>query len=174
MQYIIIGMIKDRHTIVGYRLKSRDGNTVDVTKDQVIKLIEDGLVINAKVNMSNGSKIVRTKNKIPVCARVINKKEEVKSKIEKYEKESLVELLNKLDCDTPLKLTFTSVENYKQCIYLGSRKSPCGIVEYFFFDGRDFKFSENFILNNENIKIILNDIDNSIIEGLLKQVKGEE
>lgn len=174
MKYIIIGVIKDGHKIVGYRLKDTSGKTVDVTKEQTIKAVEDGLVIGAKIQWYNDNPIIRTKDKLPTCARVINKKEDkVKAEklIEKYTSAEIPDKIKDLDKGTPLKITFTSFENYKQCLYMGCEVSPCGIKEYYFFDGRLFKFSEKFITNNKDIIVILNDNNVEIVARLINMLK---
>lgn len=179
MMYNILGMIKDGHSIVGYRLQDESGQIFDASKEQTVKVVEDGLVNGARIYWYNDNPIVKTKEKLQVCARVIKKKEKIEKPVEikKYTGTEMLLILRKIEKGTPLKITFTSVESYKQCLYMGYKESPCNMPEYYFFDGSGlggmFKFSERFILNNKNINITLDNNDAELVSKLIQKVKGE-
>ena len=196
MRYIIIGMIKDGHKIVGYRIKGTNGQMHDMTKDEIVNLVENGSIINAKIQWYNGSAIVRTKEKIPVCARIIKPKQEKQTtgcdtsiedtkeheleeskEIKVYSGNEIVDLLSKMEKGTPLKMTCTSKENYKQCLYVGKERTPLGLIEHTFFDGSGlsglFKFSERFMVNNsKTVKITIDDNDAVEVTRLIQKARG--
>lgn len=56
--YKIVGKIKKGRSIVGYKVQSSTGETRELRKEQVIDMLKQGVIVNAKLRVSNGKNTV--------------------------------------------------------------------------------------------------------------------
>lgn len=194
----ILEVIKDKNKIVGYNVT--DGKTTkQLSKAKVVELVQNKQIENATLQLWQGNYIVRVKDNVTKSNNTTNADknksitgtsipyngmtiaDSIVSAIKANNSQELncmdaINMLNNTDAGIPLKVKITDYNDWKQCIYMGSRYDDDRRDTIFrFFDGSaitgTFDFSKRFISNNEKIKFKFNDNDATETAFLINYMK---
>ena len=185
--YDNIDTVKEGNRIKHYIVQDNSGKIGTLSKDNVVELINNKSITNAKIQVYNGSVIVRVKpikqsTKKKVSNTLYNEcKSSYTNGIVQSIKashintgNSIIKKLDNTQVGTPLKIRKYSYDDFEQVIYLGKQEIQCQ-ESYTFFNGKNisgyFGITKRYILEEKELEIKFDDNDTSEVAFLLNYIK---
>lgn len=191
----IVGVAKCGNKIAYYGVQDDSGNISNVSKDDVVRLVQSKDITNAKTQMWNGNAIVRIKDNVKTIqvTNVQTTKNKPAPTVVHKEASSVatdiasgilgnkpirgskaVNWLKGTTKGTPLKIRVSDYKNFEQVIYMGLKEVQ-NREAHVFFNGQGasgtFALSENYIIGKTDIEIVVGDNDPCEVNFLLNYIK---